>query len=195
MSITAEQLSKSGARGKELDNIVREQLQLIDAALQRADRMWGRNVVVIDLPTNFSGLIGLHKKDAQRIIYCATIKSLKERGFEVAILLEPEKTTIYIAWMTDLDKSEVSAMTALISATRVSKDQIDAFVNQGALKAPNAASEVERGRAKPAPVLVVAETDKIMQPRGGVGLAPSTATRPAPTSPATKAEIAILQGM
>jgi hypothetical protein len=195
MSVTAEQLSKSGARGKELDNIVRELLQLIDSTLQRADRMWGRNVVPIDIPMSWSGIVGLPKKDQHSIVYSAIIKSLETRGFEVRILLETDKTTLYVAWMTDLDKTEVTAMSALISSKRIPREQVDQFIAQGALKAPNAASEVEKGRAKPAPPLVVAETDKIMQPRGGVGLAPSTVTKPASTTPASKAEIAILQGL
>ena len=37
MSVTAKQLSKSGARGKDLDAIVREQLQIVDDKLLRAD--------------------------------------------------------------------------------------------------------------------------------------------------------------
>jgi hypothetical protein len=85
-------------------------------------------------------------------------------------------------------------MTALISAKRISSAELEAFIAQGALKAPNSASEVKQGRAEPASTLTVKETDLIMQPRGGVGVAPSTATRSAPTGYATKAEAAILLG-
>jgi hypothetical protein len=194
MSVTAQQLSKSGARGKELDGIINEQLHVIDAALQRAERTWGRNVVPVSLPTSFSSMLGLSKKDAQRIVYSSILKNLESRGFEVRLLMEmePERTTLYMAWMTDLDKAELEAMTALIKAKRITRDKLDEFMAQGALKAPNAASEVGKGRAAPAPALSVKETDMVMQPRGGVGIAPSTTTRPAPTGPATKAEAAML---
>ena len=64
MSVSAKQLSKSGARGKDLDAVVREHLQIIDDKLLKADRTWGRNVVTHDLPIVLA-LPGLDKKDAQ----------------------------------------------------------------------------------------------------------------------------------
>jgi hypothetical protein len=190
MSVTAKQLSKSGARGKELDTFIREQVQIIDDRLQRADRMWGRNVVSVNLPVTFS-LPGLEKRDAQRIVYSAIIRSLDSRGFETKILLEEDETILYVAWMTDLDVAEVAAMTALIKAKRLARPEVDAFVSKGAFSAPRSATEAKNGRTAPATPMSVTESERIMQPRGGVGDAPSSVTRAVP-GPISRAEAAIL---
>lgn len=126
MSVTAKQLSKSGARGKDLDAIVREQLQIVDDKLLRADRTWGRNVVAHELPM-LVALPGLDKQNAQRIVYSAVIRSIDKRGFETRIMLENEKTTLYIAWVTDLEAGEVAAMNELIRERRIQKAELPAF--------------------------------------------------------------------
>jgi hypothetical protein len=128
MSLTAKQLSKSGAKGKELDTLVREQLHMIDDHLQRSERTWGANVVVYDLPTTFV-FPGLDKKDAQRIVYTAVIKSLQERGFEVRLLLNPERTALYIKWVTDLNSAEIGAMNRLITEVRIAPGAIEGFLS------------------------------------------------------------------
>jgi len=192
MSVTANTLSKSGARGKALDSVVREQLQMIDEKLLHADRTWGRNVVSHDLPTVL-GLPGLDKKDAQRIVYSAVIRSLENRGFEVRLLLEADRSAVYIAWMTDLDVEEVEAMNALIRAKRIQRGELEAFIRHGA-PAPRAATAARQGRAEPAPQMTVAAKDRVMRPRGGMGVTGTAETRarPMPTSPA---EAAILDAV
>jgi hypothetical protein len=192
MSVTAQQLSKSGARGKELDNIVRDHLQIIDDKLLKAGRSWGRNVVSHDLPTMLN-LPGLEKKDGQRIVYSSILRSLDDRGFETRILLEqkPERTTIYIAWMTDLDSEEVEAMSALIRSRRIVQDDLAHFLKYGAVEAPRAATTVRHGRAKGAPPMTVVSADQVMNPRGGLGLAVGEVRTPVPTS---TAELALLGG-
>ena len=129
MSVTAQQLSKSGAKGKELDAIVREQLLIIDDRLQRAERTWGRNIVSQDLPTNFV-LPGLEKRDAQRIIYTAVVRSLQERGFKVRLLLDSDITTVYLEWVTDLNSTEVDAMNRLIRTVRIGPDDLEAYLDR-----------------------------------------------------------------
>lgn len=145
MSVTAKQLSKSGAKGKDLDAVVREQLLIIDDRLQRADRSWGRNVVSQDLPTNFA-FPGLEKKDAQRIIYTAIVRSLQERGFSVRLLLEPERTTIFLEWVTDLNSEEIDAMNRLIRTVRIGADEVDAYLARDG--SPDAAGQNKPQRAK-----------------------------------------------
>jgi hypothetical protein len=129
MSVTAKKLSKSGARGKEMDAIIREQLQIIDDRLTRAERTWGRNVVSHDLPTNLA-MPGLDKRDAQRIVYCAIVRSLTARGFEVRLLLEEDRSAVYMAWVTDLDLEEIQAMNHLIKATRITRDKLSEFTGE-----------------------------------------------------------------
>ena len=199
MSVTAKQLSRSGARGKELDGLVREQIQIIDDKLLRADRTWGRNVVSHDLPTVLA-LPGLDKKDAQRIVYSAILRSLDKRGFETALVLELESSTLYIAWMTDLDVEEVESMNALIRSKRLKRDAVKGFYKHGSMPAPRAASAARQGRAEAAPPMTVTGGNRTMRPRGGAA-APSllllpadgfTGGEPAPTS---QAEIALLNAV
>jgi len=126
MSVTAKQLSKSGARGKELDIVVREHLQILDDKLLKVERRWGRNVVTYDLPIILP-LPGLSRDDAQRIVYSSIMRNLDKRGFETRILLDTGRTTIYIAWNADLDEAEVEAMNYLIRTKRIYHDDIKTF--------------------------------------------------------------------
>jgi hypothetical protein len=167
MAVTAKRLSQSGARGRELEAIVREHLQIIDDKLLHAERTWGRNTLVYDIPVTFA-LPGLDKRDAQRIIYSAILRSLDRRGFETRILLEDDRTAVCIAWMTDLDSQEVEAMSALIRAKRVTSAGLEPFIMYGAIAAPNAASAVRSGMADPPAPLWVADSSAVMRPRGGV---------------------------
>ena len=167
MSVTAKRLSTSGARGRELDAIVREHLQIIDDKLLHSERTWGRNTIIHDLPVNFV-LPGLQKPDAQRIVYSAILRSLDKRGFETRILLESDRTAICIAWMTDLDSQEVEAMSALIRSKRVTGSELEPFLAHGAVPAPHAASSVRAGVAAPPVQMRVVDAGAVMRPRGGV---------------------------
>jgi len=137
MSVTAEQLSKSGAKGKDLDSVVREQLLIIDSKLQKADRTWGRNIVSHDLPASFV-FPGLSKKHAQRIIYTSIVRSLLDRKFGVRLLLDDDSTTIFVEWSTDLNQDEVTAMNHLIHKVRIDKSQVADYLNMTETVAPPA---------------------------------------------------------
>ncbi|NRA97780.1 MAG: hypothetical protein HRU14_16405, partial [Planctomycetes bacterium] len=91
MSVTADQLKKTGARGKHIDAVVRDRLQLIDSQLQGHPRTWGRNIHAHDLPTSFPALGGMEKSTAQKVVYTAIIYSLEDRGFRVKLYL-PSKS-------------------------------------------------------------------------------------------------------
>jgi len=130
MSVTAKQLSRSGAKGKDLDAVVREQLLIIDDRLQRTERTWGRNVLAHDLPTNFA-FPGLEKKNAQRIIYAAVVKSLLDRGFVARLLLEADRTVLLLEWVTDLNSEEIDAMNDLISRVRIAPEDVKGFCARG----------------------------------------------------------------
>lgn len=129
MSVTAKRLSKSGARGKEIDGLIREQLHIVDDKLVRAERTWGKNIVSYNLPTNLA-LPGLEKRDAQRIVYTAVVRSLKKRGFDVRLLLEEHVSTLYISWVTDLDTEEVQAMNQLLRTVRITRDKLSDFLGK-----------------------------------------------------------------
>lgn len=202
MSLTAEQLSKSGARGAEIDQIINQQLQCIDIALQKAPRVWGRNTVQYSIPESF-GYLTLGKKEAQCIIYSTVLKNLEERGFETKIILEEKKTTIVISWMTDLAIEELMAMRAFIAPRVLNARDLPRFIAEGALPAPGAATTVRTGRAAPPPPMVANMKGRVMQPRGGVVVkAPKAPAGEAPeggsgggSGGVSSAEAAILQSL
>ena len=163
MSVTAKKLSKSGARGSDLDAVVREQIQIIDDKLLRAPRKWGRNVVDHDLPTAIT-LPGLDKKDAQRIIY-ATTAELRQAWVHTAASSSRRSTQRCTSPMVDLDVEEVEAMNALIRAKRVQRKDLDEFVKKGLAPAPRAITSARQGRADPAPPMRVANEEE-MKPAG-----------------------------
>ena len=138
MSVTVKQLARSGAKSRDLDAVVREQLFIIDDRLQRTERGWGRNVLAHSLPTNLA-LPGLEKKDAQRIVYVAIVKSLENRGFGVRLLLEPNRTTLYLEWVADLTPGEIGAMNRLIRRVRIAPGEVGRFL----------ADETSSGRPRP----------------------------------------------
>ena len=127
MSVTAHQLARSGARGKELDALVREQLLIIDDKLLRADRTWGRNLITCELPVGLT-LPGLEKKDCQRIVYSAILRSLKERGFGARILLEPQKTLLYLEWVTDITRADIDAMNRQIRGAALLREDVEKYL-------------------------------------------------------------------
>jgi hypothetical protein len=99
------------------------------------------------------------------------MRDLEKRKLEVRIVLETSKTTLYIAWMTDLDSEEASAMSAFIKAKRITPEEVKIFIDIGFAKAPNSASAVRAGLAKEPPALLVTEKGRIMKPRGGISTA------------------------
>jgi hypothetical protein len=133
MSVTVDQLKKTGASNTQFDLFVREQIGLIDDRLVRHDRRWGRNVVPYELPTHYMAP-GLTAKDVQRILYSTLIQHYKDGGFEVRLLLEPERPyMLYLAWTTDLTKEQIDAMNAVISKARIALGDLDAFCSSDAL--------------------------------------------------------------
>lgn len=126
MSVTAEQLRKSEACKRVFDEIVRDQLQIIDNKILNANRAWGWNVAELELPTMFQ-IPGLSKAEAQRIVYCAILLSLEKRGFMTRILLEENKTIVYIAWSSAMADVEVDAINNYIRSRRIHREDIQSF--------------------------------------------------------------------
>jgi hypothetical protein len=124
MSVTAKRLSKNGTRGREVDALIREHLQMIDAKLGQAVPTWGVNVVRIELPATFS-LPGLEKKDAQRVVYSSIITSLKDRDFTVGLELSNDKAFLDVGWVREFNEEELDAMNRQIADALV--DNVDAF--------------------------------------------------------------------
>lgn len=102
---------------------------MIDDKLLRAERTWGRNVCAFELPVGLA-LPGLEKKDCQRIVYSAVLRSLKDRGFGVRILLEPDRTLLYLEWVTDVNRAEVDAMNRLIRGAAIQREEVESFLSR-----------------------------------------------------------------
>jgi hypothetical protein len=129
MSITAKELSKTGARSKAFDLIVREQISVIDSRLQKASKTWGRNVVACELPIVFPNT-GLDVRSAQRIVYSTIIQNYKERGFGLRILLQSRNTTLYVEWVTDIDPEAIKGMNRLIKSVSIQPGEVDEFLDR-----------------------------------------------------------------
>jgi len=170
MSVTAEQLSKTSACGDDIKRIIEDLARAIDDTLMRAPKVWGRNCVSYQLPLN-PNIPGLSIKDAQRVVYSTIIADLERRRFDVRILLELTKSTLYIAWETKLDIKEISAMSALIKAKRISAEEVKAFKAVGFTKSAGPKTQQP---------LVVTGKGVVMKPRGGLTTTKEAAPAPIP---------------
>jgi hypothetical protein len=142
MAVTARRLSQSGARGRDLDVLVREQLEVIDGKLLRHPTIWGVNIVSYELPTALP-VGGLDRRSAQLVVYSAIIRSLKQRGFEPALEIvtstptSPGKVTLHIRWVTLLASTELRATDEFIRGHRLTAAaRADFFAGKGARPLP-----------------------------------------------------------
>ena len=126
--ITVSQLSKSSLRAKELTNIIKEHLFIIDDKILKSNKTWGRNVIVHELPTTFVNISGADRSDIQRLLYSAILKNLEKRGFETKILLDVSKTVLYIAWVTEYSREDIDNMNIIIQKNRISPKDVDTFM-------------------------------------------------------------------
>jgi len=126
--ITVAKLSKSLLKAKELENIIKEHLFIIDEKLLKSNKTWGRNVIIHELPTTFN-IAGADRLDIQRLVYSAILKNLEKRGFQTKILLDVEKTVIYIAWNCEYTKDDLTHMDSIIKSNRIHPNNIDNFIS------------------------------------------------------------------
>jgi len=127
--ITANKLSKLSVKIKELENIIKEHLFIIDEKMLKSDKCWGRNVIAHELPTIFV-IPGIDRKDSQRMVYSAILKNLQKRGFDVRILIDANKTIIYISWICEYSQEEIDDMDTVIKQNRLLPDQVDSFIQK-----------------------------------------------------------------
>lgn len=125
--MTAKKLSKSGVRGPDIATILRDQFEIIDSALTKAPKHWGRNVVNVELPLIFN-IPGLATGDAQRLIYSSILKRMIDNGLNPRITMTQKRTVLYLQWVADIDQKEVDAMSSLIKRCRLSYDDVPAFL-------------------------------------------------------------------
>ena len=128
MSITVKQLNKSSLKNKEIDIMIKEQLQIIDDKILRAERGIGKNFISHHLPTTIVNISGYEKMDAQRIIYSSIICSLEQRGFISKILIDSEMTILYIEWITEFKPKTLEIMNNILKDRRVTSEEMSKMV-------------------------------------------------------------------
>jgi hypothetical protein len=128
MALRVEDLQTALVSTSALENQVREQLLLIDTRIRESDRVFGENLITVNLPTSF-GVPGLDKMEQQRFVYSEIIDSLKLRKFEVRIFLGKDSATIYIKYVVRFNVDQVEAMSDIIRASVIKAEEIPTFVN------------------------------------------------------------------
>lgn len=121
MPLTAKDLSTSGGTSR-LETVTRELISMVEAKLRDGDRTFGRNVVSIDLSTEF-GIPGMSMKDQQLFVYSKLISHLKDSGFEVCIELNQTGTTLHVAFTINFNDEQVKAMYGVIKKHIAADDE------------------------------------------------------------------------
>lgn len=112
-------MSERGSLTQFQENII-SLIRSIDSAIERFVPNWGRNVLIYDLPSVFTGVPdGVSSADCQRIIYAGIITSLKERGFDVGIVLDKKQSMLYVAWSVTMKDSDLNKLTQVIKSVRL----------------------------------------------------------------------------
>lgn len=130
MSVTVKQINELSLRNKDLDTIIKEQLQILDDKILHSDRAIGNNFVIHSLPTTMPNVIGIDRQDAQRIVYSSIICSLEKRGFSAKMVLNSLSTTLYISWKSELDNQSVETMNSIIRNNLISTDELNKLVQK-----------------------------------------------------------------
>jgi hypothetical protein len=128
MSVTVKQINELCLRNKDLETIIKEQLQIIDDKLLHSDRSIGNNCITHSLPTTMPSVVGVDRQDAQRIVYSNIIYSLEKRGFTVKITLNNSSSILYVSWKSEIDKQSVETMNSIIRNSRISKEELHNLV-------------------------------------------------------------------
>lgn len=123
-------MSELSMKNKDIEMLIKEQLQIIDDKLIHSDKGIGDNYILHNLPTNMTSVTGIDKKDAQRILYNSIIYSLEKRGFSVKITLEDLYTTLYISWKSEINSDSMETMNKIIKTNRISKEDLQRLTNR-----------------------------------------------------------------
>jgi len=124
MSVTVQQITELTLKNKNIDIIIKEQLQIIDDKLIHSRKIIGENYITYTLPYNLPQIEGISKSDLQKIIYTSIIVSLEKRGFIVKIVLEKLISILYISWITEIDYNSVQTMNMILKQKRISNDEL-----------------------------------------------------------------------
>lgn len=124
MSVTVKQINEMCMRNKDIDTIIKEQLQIIDDKLLHSDRSIGTNCISHCLPTTMPGIVGIDRQDSQRIVYSTIICSLEKRGFIAKLVLSNSSTMLYISWKSEIDNDSIESMNSIIRNNLITKEEM-----------------------------------------------------------------------
>jgi hypothetical protein len=129
MALRPKDLQTSTVSLAALEAIVREQLQMVDDRIRGSDRKMGENIIIVDLPEDF-GIPGLEKREQQRFVYSKLVQNLKQRDWNVRIFLQAgEPARLYIKYVIEFNKKEISAMTDVLKEAQITSAEIEEFCN------------------------------------------------------------------
>ena len=120
MSVTSHQLCNASTKRKDVDYIIKTQLDIIDELLLNSDKCWGDHNIVYTLPNTFV-LTGLNRKSIERIVYSTIILSLQKRGFKIVLDLLPDQSVIHIMWTTEISQIEIDAQNKILKDVIIKK--------------------------------------------------------------------------
>lgn len=125
MSVTVKQINELSLRNKDLDTMIKEQLQIIDDKLLHSDKYIGNNSIIHHLPTTMPSIVGIERMDSQRIIYSSIICSLEKRGFIVKLLLNNNYALLHISWKSEIDKVSLDTMNTIIRNNIITQEEYE----------------------------------------------------------------------
>lgn len=113
--VTAEKMSKRGFKPVVVNSIVRNQIMLIDAKLRKAEKSWGKNVLIHVLPSDFD-IPGLTKEKSQKLIYSQIITKCEDAGYKVRITFNEKKnkTVLALVWESEISEEVLTTMDSII---------------------------------------------------------------------------------
>jgi hypothetical protein len=123
--ISAKKVSRLGYKPSLIKAIVRAQIDILSAKIQRAEKKWGINMIIHVLPEIFD-IPGLSKENAQKLIYSQIIIKCRDAGYKVKLRLNaiPEnadteekkkpRNILAVIWVSDLSEAELQTMDQVI---------------------------------------------------------------------------------
>lgn len=119
MSVTPKVLSRGISFAQNIEPVIRENLQMIDAKLTNANRRIGWNVVAVDVETNFAVLRSIPRADGQALVYSGIISSLEDRGFVVRTVIDDTKALFLIGYEIALPQDQLDNLYRVVKKSRL----------------------------------------------------------------------------
>jgi hypothetical protein len=123
--ISAKKVSRLGYKPSLIKAVVRAQVDILNAKIQRSEKKWGKNMIAHVLPEVFD-IPGLSKENAQKLIYSQIIIKCKDAGYKVRLSLnavpkfadtdekKKPRNMLFVIWVSELSDDELTTMNQII---------------------------------------------------------------------------------